>query len=306
LTLPKRLCAVNDSLPQPTIEECVASDGYRFRFRRWRPSGAVRGTIVALHGIQSHSGWYDYSSRRLCEAGWEVRFLDRRGSGMNGEARGHARHADRLVNDVVQALTAAKGPFPGSEAEGRAAARPVLLLGLSWGGRLATAVAARKPSLVDGLMLLYPAIFARFQASWWQRQLLRLARPFDVTDRLAPIPLDDPVLFTSDPYWQEFIRNDPVALHQATSGFFVSSAELEVEAKQSAGRISMPTLLMLAGQDRIIDSPRVREWAGRCPSADITVREFPDAAHTLEFEACRDEFVQGLIGWLYSRWPIHS
>lgn len=293
-----------ESQSQPAIEECVASDGYRFRFRRWRPAGVFRGTIVALHGIQSHSGWYDYSSRRLCDAGWDVWFLDRRGSGLNGEARGHARHADRLVNDVVQALTAARGDVASRNAERQAEARPVLLLGLSWGGRLAAAVAARKPSLVDGLLLLYPAIFARFHPSWWQRKLLRLARQFDVTDRPAPIPLDDPVLFTSDPYWQEFIRNDPVALHQATSGFFVSSADLEAEAKQSAEKISMPTLLMLAGQDRIIDSPRVREWAGRCPSPDITVREFPEAAHTLEFEACRDEFVHGLIGWLDSRWPI--
>lgn len=294
---------MKDRPPQPSIEECVASDGYHLRMRRWQPDGAVRGTIVALHGIQSHSGWYDYSSRRLCDAGWDVWFLDRRGSGMNGEARGHARHADRLVNDVIQALSAARVSDIDSSGKVSAPPAPVLLLGLSWGGRLAAAVAARRPSLIDGLILLYPAIFARFQASWRQRQLLRLARIFDVTDRLAPIPLDDPVLFTSDPHWQAFIRNDPVALHQATSGFFVSSADLEVEAQQSAPSLTMPVLLMLAGKDRIIDSPRVRKWAEESPSKDVTVEEFPDAAHTLEFEACRDEFVKQLIAWLDCRWP---
>lgn len=274
--------------------------------RRWRPARAARGTIVALHGIQSHSGWYDYSSQRLCEAGWNVWFLDRRGSGLNGEARGHARHADRLVNDVVQALSVARVSHAESGCAASALPAPVLLLGLSWGGRLAAAVAARKPSLVDGLLLLYPAIVARFHPSWRQRQLLRLARLFDVADRLAPIPLDDPVLFTSDPCRQAFIRDDPVALHQATSGFFVSSADLEIEAQRSAPRLTMPLLLMLAGKDRIIDSPSVRKWVRGSPSNDITIAEFPDAAHTLEFEACRDEFIDQLIAWLAFRWPPKS
>lgn len=279
------------SIVSSTIGESIASDGYVCRFRRWLPAGTPRGTLVALHGIQSHSGWYEFSSRRLSECGWEVRFLDRRGSGMNVDARGHARHAERLVNDVVQALEAARR-------ESGDARRPVFLLGLSWGGRLATCVAGRRPDLIDGLVLPYPAIRSRFHPTWKQRFLMKLARAFDVTDRVAPIPLDDPKLFTSDPNWRQFLRDDPVALHQATSGFFLSSAALEAEAQRAAGRLSMPLLVLLAERDEIIDNAGVRRWLRGVSSRDVTVKEFAEAAHTLEFEACRKEFVATLLRWL--------
>ena len=53
--------------------EFAVSDGRRLAWQKW-PSAAAsgRGYVVALHGIQSHAGWYEYSSRRLAEAGFEV------------------------------------------------------------------------------------------------------------------------------------------------------------------------------------------------------------------------------------------
>lgn len=73
------------------VEEHVAGDGYRWRYRRYDAGDNPRGLIVFVHGIQSHAGWYDNSCRQLQQAGYTVYFLDRRGSGMNQEARGDAR-----------------------------------------------------------------------------------------------------------------------------------------------------------------------------------------------------------------------
>ena len=92
-------------MSEPEIKHFTVSDGYRLHYRHWEVSGAKpRGYIVSLHGIQSHSGWYAYSSSMLREAGYDVRFLDRRGSGLNEKHRGHAPHYERLINDVVQFL----------------------------------------------------------------------------------------------------------------------------------------------------------------------------------------------------------
>lgn len=272
------------------IDEFRASDGCLLKMRRWIPTGEARGAIVALHGIQSHSGWYHRSSQALCEAGWDVRFLDRRGSGLNTQDRGHAAHADRLVHDAVQLLGAVRHE--------RSADRPVVLLGLSWGGRLATCVAARRPDLVDALVLLYPAVCARVRPGWIQRRLLGLACALGDVRRTAPIPLDDPELFTSVREWQEFIRNDSQALHRATVGFFAASLSLEEEAQRSAPRLTMPTLIQLAGRDRIIDSAGVREWSRQIASSQLRVLDYAEAAHTLEFEPCFDDSMADLLEWL--------
>ena len=135
---------------EPSIRDLVASDGYRVHFRHWNPESfgiPCRGIVIALHGIQSHSGWYDYSSRRMTEAGLAVYFADRRGSGLNGAQRGHAAHAMRLVNDVrALRLLAIAETAPLATPP-----LPVTLLGISWGGKIAAATAA-----------LFPEEFQRF------------------------------------------------------------------------------------------------------------------------------------------------
>ena len=102
------------------------SDGTMLQFRRWGPvNRSPRAIVLALHGIQSHGGWYFRSSQAMAEAGFEVLFLDRRGSGLSMSPRGHAIHAERLINDVAQFTRAirADGPAPGSRGGSAVAAR---------------------------------------------------------------------------------------------------------------------------------------------------------------------------------------
>lgn len=280
---------------EPEIARFEASDGYRFHYRHWRPPEKTRplGYAVALHGIQSHSGWYEYSSRRLCEAGYEVCFLDRRGSGLNEEARGHAPHPERLINDVVQFLAETR-----ARRNREAPTSPVVLLGLSWGGKLAVNVAARRAELVDALGLLYPGICARIRPRWYQVLGLRLGMLLGKESKRVAIPLSDPELFTAEPEWQEFIRNDPLALREATLSLLAASRALDEETGRDAKRIRCPVLLMLAGRDRIIDNAATRRYFERIPAAHRKVIEYPDARHTLEFEPNREQIVDDLLAWL--------
>src|SRR5262249_10341015 len=155
--------------------------------------GQARGSVVALHGIQSHSGWFAYSSRRMCEAGFEVLFLDRRGSGMNEPARGDAADDGLLVRDVTQMLSEVR-----SRNDRCAPRRPVILLGVSWGGKLAAVTSARNPELVDRLALLYPGLCSHVRPRWDQNLLLALTARLGFRGRRVAIPLDDAALFTSD------------------------------------------------------------------------------------------------------------
>lgn len=278
---------------QGQLNKYIASDGYELAYRHWVPESGRRGYVVALHGIQSHSGWYEYSSGRLCEAGYEVRFLDRRGSGQNTVDRGHARHADRLINDVIQML--------GEVCWQRDRNHPkasVILLGVSWGGKLATVVAGRRPELLDGLALLYPGLKARVRPRWYQRGLLRLAHSLGKGRKLIRIPLDDPALFTGDADWQEFLRSDPLALHEASLSLLNASVMLDAEVDRIPEAIRHSTLVMLAGRDQIIDNPATRRYLNRLGTPHLVLRNYSEAQHTLEFEPNREEIFSDLIAWL--------
>lgn len=271
-----------------------AADGYRLHYRHWlpqQPQPLCR--IVALHGIQSHSGWYEYSSRRLCEAGCELFFLDRRGSGMNEADRGHAESSELLIDDVVRCLSQARER--GGSDQHRV---PVVLLAVSWGGKLAVHVAARRPDLVDGLALLYPGLRARVRATWWQNSQLTLAARLGIRQKKVPVPLSDPALFTNDRQWQTFIRHDPLALHEVTVSFLLANRRLDRGIATCGANIRCPVLLLLAGQDRIIDNRATRQCVAAFASPETSIRQYPLAAHTLEFERDRDVFIDDLSSWI--------
>lgn len=275
------------------IREFVASDGYRIRFRHYR-SVQRRGIVIGLHGIQSHSGWYKYSSRRIAEAGFDVYFADRRGSGLNGRQRGHAVHGMRLVNDVRELRQIALA----DQTTASASSLPVSLMGISWGGKTATATAALFPAEFQSLALLYPGLFPKLGPTWSQRLRLRLARRMEIVREHIPVPLSDPALFTQVDEWQRFIAEDPLTLHTVTSSFLNAGRDLDEVVRTSAVNVRQPVLLMLAENDAIIDNVATRTFLQTIPNHSLTIRTWPGARHTLEFEPDRVRIFDELSNWL--------
>jgi alpha-beta hydrolase superfamily lysophospholipase len=276
------------------IKTHTASDGYRWHYRHYVPDSPPRGRVVCLHGIQSHGGWYEHSSNRLRDAGIEVFFLDRRGSGMNTEGRGDTPSYRRLLDDVaefIQSLHAAEPAPP------RGRRLNVILVAISWGGKLAVALQRRHPGLVDGTALLCPGLCPKVGPTFRERLAILGARLVSPR-RLFPIPLNEPGLFTSSTHGQEFIRDDPLALRRATARFFVESARLDGYLRFVPSHVTVPTLLMLAGNDRIIDNGRTRLYVERFATTDKEIVEYPGAHHTLEFEPEPERHLRDLISWL--------
>jgi alpha-beta hydrolase superfamily lysophospholipase len=280
---------LGESVGSFAIEEFQASDGYTFRYRRFVPEAPVKGHVVCVHGIQSHGGWYEYSCRRLSQAGFSVCFLDRRGAGLNHEARGDAPSFRRLVDDLAEYLKIEKGRIFA------AASRPLFLVAISWGGKLAVALERRHPGLVDGLALLCPGFFPKVRLPLKQRFNIALARLFSPR-KLFPVPLNDPALFTANPRWQKFIQEDERSLRQATARLLVESVRLDAYIRMVSLRI--PVLLLLAENDRIIDNTRTRRYFEKCESPDKKIIEYAGAHHTLEFEPNPEMFLADLRSWL--------
>jgi alpha-beta hydrolase superfamily lysophospholipase len=273
-----------DEPGRPTLHTTTASDGYRWHYRRYAPPAESIGRVVFLHGIQSHGGWYPRSCSQIAAAGYEVFFLDRRGCGRNTEARGDLPSFRRALDDIAEFLRT----LP--------ADRPRVLGAISWGGKLGVALQYRHPGLVDGLALLCPGFFPVIRPSFFTR--MRIGRcALTSPRRMFPIPLNDPALFTESERWREFLRTDPLALHEATARMLFQSNSLDMYLRRARRRVTIPTLLMLAGRDRIIENAKTRRFVEKF-QAPTQVIEYPEAHHTLEFEAERHPFVQDLLRWM--------
>jgi alpha-beta hydrolase superfamily lysophospholipase len=267
-----------------------ASDGYRWFYRHFPAAGKPLARIVGIHGIQSHGGWYEASCRYLRDAGCEVYFLDRRGSGQNREARGDAPSFRRLIDDLGEFLQTLRGPRR----------PPLFVAAISWGGKTGAGLCRRFRGLIDGLALLAPGFKPKVKPPREERLRIAAARLTTPT-RYFPIPLNDPALFTANPERRAYIANDPLALREATARFLVESLKFDLYLHRIPPHVQVPVLLMLAGEDRIIDNARTREFVGHFATEDRTIIEYPGTHHTLEFEPDPRPVFADLTRWVLDR-----
>lgn len=270
----------------PQIGFYSAPDGRRLAVRVWSGTEPPRARVVFVHGITSHGGWYTESCAYLRDCGLEVHFLDRRGSGLNAQHPGDVdRHATWLT-DVTTYL------------EQLGADRPIVLCGISWGGKLAAAVARFQPGLLRGLALITPGLYSHFEPNILQRLALRLPMRQRMQSRHLEIPIQRGSLYTDTQKWRDYIDSDPLSLREVTVRFAQVDAKLARYAKQAAPYIHTPTLMMLSGRDRIVTNSRCRSYLGRIGASHKTLIEYPNAVHTLEFEHEPTRYFADLADWI--------
>lgn len=269
------------------------SDGYEAFARLWMPD-SPRGTVLYLHGIQSHGGWFETSARRIAAAGFAVLFPDRRGSGRNERDRGHTPSANRLLQDAIEC---------GHELRLRAGINRTHLVAVSWGGKLALAYTDANPDAVASVTLVAPGLFPKVDLPTSQKVRVGMSALLG-GHTLFDIPLQDPELFTANPVRQEYIRNDPLSLRKVTSTFLIASRRLDMLAQRIRHRAEGPPLcLFLAGQDRIINNDTTRAFVQGLRWPDRRITEYEHAHHTLEFETDPEPYLTDLVGWLTAHAP---
>lgn len=256
----------------------------RIVLRRWHHANP-RADVIYLHGIVSHSGWYEASCRHLANSGFQVHFLDRRGSGLNPSERGDVSDWNVWLEDVRIYL------------DQLSKARPQILLGISWGGILAAAFARRHPDLISGLGLICPGLYSRKAASGAQQLGIHLANRIGIGRCRVEVPLQDPGLFTSSLDHQQYIADDPLTLRKITLRFAKNNLALLRYAIGAPESLETPLLLMLASLDPICDNDATRSFAARVGASDQTIIEYHGASHTLEFESNTSRYFADLTAW---------
>jgi acylglycerol lipase len=280
---------------QYVLEAGLAGNELEYRTRDGDTLGYIAYTqpgsttaLVYLHGIESHAGWFAQAANRLAEHGYAVFSLDRRGSGINRENRGyvsgHINHYQILFEDIHDFIAPLRSHY-----------RHVFLVGLSWGGKLATAYELEYPQDVDGLILITPGIKALVDVSLPVKLKIVLFAQISPESPIAsPIA---PEMFTTTPRYLDYIKGDPSRLTHATARFYWQSSRLDSYLDSHITALNTPTLLFLAGQDRIIDNTGVIETLNRGNSNKLTIIDYPEQTHSVQFDD-PDRLVQDMDHWL--------
>jgi acylglycerol lipase len=274
----------------------TASDGVRLHYLRWSSGPSPpRATIIFLHGIASHAGWFGETAADLNSQGVAVYGPDRRGSGRSGDPRGHLERYGRALDDVeemVRLVSAEHGTTP------------IFLAASSWAAKLAVVYAAQRPASLSGLLLLGPGLLPKVNLSP-PRQLLVVVGHLAAPTARLPIPLT-PELYTANRPYVDFIRGDRLRLLEATTRFFWETARLDRQRGRASGHLNLPLLVLQGDDDKMMDVAKTRRWFSRLGVEDKTYVAYPGAGHTLDFEPDRSRYLADMLAWLSDRRPSGS
>jgi alpha-beta hydrolase superfamily lysophospholipase len=264
-------------------------DGLAVYVRDW-PNPVATDAVLIVHGLGEHSGRYEQLARWFLARGYAVRSYDQRGHGRTPGQRAAIRHGDDLLRDlavVYQDYAASLGQLP-------------LLLGHSMGGAVALRAVLDGRVQPPALILSSPAL-RTFEAPW----LRRLAA---VLSRLLPnLPLRNGLALeglSHDPQVIEAYRNDSLCSGAITPRMADFIFRAGASSIVDAWRLTVPTLLLVAGSDRLVDPSGSRDFAdGAWATKQLTSRFFDTLFHELfnETETGRHQVLAQLAEWLRRR-----
>jgi alpha-beta hydrolase superfamily lysophospholipase len=267
-------------------------DGSATFTREWAPAGGLprRGSILLVHGLGEHSGRYDHVAARLTAIGLAVHGYDLRGHGRSDGPRGSIPSDDALLDDL-------RFVFGEVDRHARKAGdeHAPLLLGHSLGGAVAARATAGGWVRPRALILSSPALALHVDPA--RGAVLKFARRL-MPDRALPnsLPADK---LSHDPAEVAAYRSDDLVHDRITPRMYGFLADAGAAVRRDAAQLTVPTLLLAAGDDGIVDARGARELAAALP-AGATARIYDDLYHELfnEREADRSRVLDDLVGWV--------
>jgi acylglycerol lipase len=239
-----------------------------------------------LHGLESHSGWFVQSARRVAALGLPVHAFDRCGSGVSDADGSRWSRLEDLLAEVDAVVMSAL-------ADGRHQA--VHVFGHCFGAIIALLYAAlHRPARVASVVLATPALYTRTDLP--VRDKLRvLWSVLRRRDRRVPIPLS-PEEFSELAPFVELVRKDPLVLRTVPARLYYEIRRARGRLHAAAGALRAPLLMAMAEDDPICDNARNRRLFERATS-EREIRTYSGARHILEFSGARAAFLDDVARW---------
>ena len=274
-----------------TLTTFIALDGDNLALQDWplEPGVPLRGVILLVHGLGEHAGRYDHVARRLNDWGFAVRGYDQHGHGESDGRRGGLPSDTRLLDDLADIVDSTRARM--------APTTPLILLGHSLGGLVAARFVSLAMRPVQALVLSSPAFDPRLNAV----QKLLLAVLPKIAPNLRVGNGLDPSLLSHDPAVVAAYRANRL-VHDRISGrlarFMADSGPATLAL---APAWTVPTLLLYAGADQLVNPAGSRAFAAAAPKAVVSSRCFEALYHELFNELQPAPVFAELKQWLDAR-----
>lgn len=272
-----------NSTAQLTDNLYKTEDGVSLPLRQWLPETEPKAVLVALHGFNDYSRFFDRPGTYFSAQGIACFAYDQRGFGA-APKRGLWAGIPAYTDDLRILVQLVKRRYP---------RQPIYVLGESMGGAvIITAMGQITMPEVEGVILAAPALWARQTMPWYQTSLLwALAHSFPwlrLSGDGLGVKASDNVEMLRD------LGRDPLIIKKTRVEAIYGLTELMDTAFGSAGQLRANTLVLYGENDEIIPKKPTYDFLQRFLSTDRerkTVAFYPQGYHML----LRD--LQASIAW---------
>jgi len=284
-------------VPQPAVADgygeatLTLSDGATLFYRSWQAPTAQAPTLVLMHGLGAHSGWFIDMGNELNQRGLAVYAVDHRGFGRSGGPRGHVRQGSVYIADLKAFLAEVKRARPDA---------PLIILGHSMGGIFALHLAADDArsgaNTLAGMILMNPWIADSSKFS-------PLAVAGLIFDGMRGSQRrfktgDDTSIMTLNPEATALLNADTYWVREETASFLYQITRMRMASLSQAKEVRAPTLVIQAEEDRSVIPAASKRAYDALGSADKTWKTYPGYAHDSEFEPDRVALDDDIAQWV--------
>lgn len=244
-----------------------------------------RGTALLVHGLGEHMGRYAHVAKHLNDWGFDVRGYDHFGHGLSTGVRGGLPSDDRMLNDLAKVVADTRKKMVADE--------PLVLIGHSMGGGIVGRFVSLNLAPVDALVMSSPALDPGLNVI--QKGLLAILPKIAPNLRIGNglntnyICRDAAVVAT---YLADPLVHDRISARLASVIARSGAATI-----QAAPHWTTPTLLMFAGEDKLVNPAGSRAFAGAAPNC-VRTQAFEHMFHEIFNAPDQAQVFNVLKNWL--------
>ena len=264
-------------------ESCYnAYDGTAIYYRYWltMPLEGIKNAsqplrqVILLHRGHEHSGRLAELGQQFAAAGYQVFAWDARGNGRSGGIKDHAESVTELERDLdgfVQLVIGKTG----------IAIEDTLIVASSIGAVLAAAWVHDYAPNIRGMILGTPALSIRLYMPF-AIPSLKVARALGLMSRVSSYVKAQ--VLTHDKDAQQAYNADPLISNSISTDLLIDTHATGQRLLDDAGAITVPTFVLCAGKDYVVDKQAERDFYEAINTTDKRWQLYPDSYHAIFHE----------------------
>ena len=263
-------------------------NGQAIFYRSWLCIGKPRGIVLIVHGLNSHSGYYQNFGMQLYENFFDAYAIDLSGRGESEGERYYIRNYADIIADIDQLFAIAKFAHP---------TVPVFLFGHSAGGVFASVYAVGHQHKLNGL--ISESFAFQIPAPGFALAIMKLLGKIIPHKRLVKLNNAD---FSRDQAFVNIMNNDPLLAGESQPAKTMQQLLLAGEyLKRKMPLITLPLLILHGTADRATKPGGSRYFMEHSSSVDKQLKLYEGHYHDLLNDTFSLIVVNDIITWLNER-----